>query len=216
MIHCIGDSHSAVFSGEDKMQPIWPQRSNDITPYFKSYRIGAATAYQLINKLDIIDNIVNSVVNKNTDHIMFCSGEVDIRAHLLKQMVLQNKTGQEVVKMCVDRYMTVVKHYKKNGFKTIVWGPIASWHDTKQYTGGPSFGTNIERNELTKEFNKYLNKVCDFEGIQFVPIFDRMIDEDGLTKPEYLDDWEGSHIHLKQTAMPDILDEFNKKGLITL
>ena len=35
MIHCIGDSHSAVFSGEEKMQPEWPNRSNDTTEFFK-------------------------------------------------------------------------------------------------------------------------------------------------------------------------------------
>jgi hypothetical protein len=56
MIHCIGDSHSAVFSGKEEMQPIWPERSNDITPFFKSYRIGPATAYQLANKKEIINN----------------------------------------------------------------------------------------------------------------------------------------------------------------
>ena len=39
MIHCIGDSHSCFFSGEDKIQPIWPEQSFDTLPYFRSYRI---------------------------------------------------------------------------------------------------------------------------------------------------------------------------------
>ena len=29
MIHCIGDSHAAVFSGKDEMVPAWPEQSND-------------------------------------------------------------------------------------------------------------------------------------------------------------------------------------------
>ena len=47
MIHCIGDSHSSVFSGEEKMQDVWPERSNDTIDFFRSYRIGPATAYNL-------------------------------------------------------------------------------------------------------------------------------------------------------------------------
>ena len=85
MIHCIGDSHSSVFSGREEMQPIWPQRSDDNTSFFKSYRIGPATAYQLSNKILIIQDIINKNVNSN-DYVLFCFGEVDIRAHLIKQM----------------------------------------------------------------------------------------------------------------------------------
>ena len=30
MIYCIGDSHASFFGGIDKMQPIWPEKSNNI------------------------------------------------------------------------------------------------------------------------------------------------------------------------------------------
>ena len=58
MIHFIGDSHASIFSGNYDMQPIWPDRSNDILPNFKSYRIGPATAYKLNEKENIIINIL--------------------------------------------------------------------------------------------------------------------------------------------------------------
>ena len=67
MIHCIGDSHSSVFCGKEEMQPIWPIRSDDTTPYFKSYRIGPATAYQLSNKTTIIDDIIHNCVDIQND-----------------------------------------------------------------------------------------------------------------------------------------------------
>jgi hypothetical protein len=54
MIHCIGDSHSCFFSGEDKIQPIWPEKSFDTLSYFRSYRIGPSTAYNLNNKRENI------------------------------------------------------------------------------------------------------------------------------------------------------------------
>lgn len=213
MIHCIGDSHSSVFSGREEMQPIWPQRSDDNTSFFKSYRIGPATAYQLSNKIFIIQDIINKNVNSN-DYVLFCFGEVDIRAHLIKQMELQKKTISDVVKECVDRYMETILHFKNDGVKVLAWGPISSWHESKPYTGGPSFGTSLERNSVTEEFNNYLKYLCEKNDVGFITIFDKMIDENKITNPEFLDDWQDCHIHLNQKAMPLILDAFKEKGLI--
>lgn len=214
MIHCIGDSHSSVFSGKDEMMPIWPQRSEDITEYFKSYRIGPATAYQLENKKSILNDIIHSMVDKDNDYVLFCFGEVDIRAHLIKQIELQNLTIKEVVKECVDRYINVVIDYKNQGYNTIVWGPISSWSLNKPYTTGPSFGSETERNNVTKEFNNYLSNVCEKNNIKFVTIFYDMINSELLTKYEYLDDWDGCHIHLNQKSLPLIINEFKKNRLI--
>ncbi len=214
MIHCIGDSHSSVFSGKEEIQPIWPQRSDDKLDYFKSYRIGPATAYQLETKIPILNEIIHNLVDKKGDRILFCFGEVDIRAHLKKQMDLQNKTIVEVVKECVDRYMKTVLLYKSQGYNVMVWGPIASWHESREYTGGPSFGTCLERNEITKEFNHQLKKWCETFNLRFITIFNTMTDENNITIPEYLDDWDGCHMHLSQRAMPLIIDEFVKQKLI--
>jgi hypothetical protein len=214
MIHCIGDSHSAVFSGKEEMQPIWPERSDDRTDFFRSYRIGPATAYQLENKIPIINEIINTIVDGENDSILFCFGEVDIRAHLIKQSELQNKPILEIVKECVDRYFQVLMYYKSYGYSVMAWGPIASWHDSKKYTGGPSFGTCLERNTATKQFNEYLEELCNKESIGFVTIFHNMVDENNITIPEYLDNWEGSHMHLSQTSMPLILQAFKEKNLI--
>lgn len=189
-------------------------KSDDKTPFFKSYRIGPATAYQLETKIPIIDDIIRYNVTLKTDYVLFCFGEVDIRAHLIKQMELQNKSCAEIVKECVDRYFSVLLRYKQIGVNVIAWGPIASWHESKQYTGGPSFGTCLERNTVTEEFNRYLEELCDKHNIGFVTIFYKMIDKNKITIPEYLDNWEGSHMHLSQTAMPIILEAFNDKKFI--
>lgn len=212
MIHCIGDSHSAVFSGEEIMQPIWPEIASNKTIYFKSYRIGPATAYQLENKKDIL----NDIISKNYvdgDSVLFCFGEVDIRAHLLKQMKIQNRKKEDIVKECVDRYFSVILSYKKKGINCIVWGPIASWHESRKYDG-PSFGNCIERNLVTKEFNQYIERLCIENNIGFVTIFYDMIDVNYQTNTYYLDNWPGSNMHLSQSSMPIILEKFKEKGLL--
>ena len=212
MIHCIGDSHSAVFSGEETMQPEWPELASNQLPYFNSYRLGPATAYQLESKKHLIDEIITKHFNTG-DMLLFCFGEVDIRAHLIKQMVLQNKTAEDIVKECVDRYFNVILSYKNSGIKCVVWGPIASWHESKIYSG-PSFGTCVERNYFTRIFNTYIEKLCLSNDIGFVTIFYDMINENLETNTYYLDNWAGSHMHLSQTCMPLIIERFREKKLI--
>ena len=129
-------------------------------------------------------------------------------------MDLQKVSAENIVKECVDRYFQVILTYKNNGVKVLVWGPIASWHDSKPYTGGPSFGSNLERNELTKLFNEYIKELCDKNGIGFISIFNHMVNSNNETKAEYLDDWKGSHIHLSQRSMDLILNEFKKQNLL--
>ncbi len=168
MIHCIGDSHSAVFSGEEKMQPTWPEPASNLLPYFTSYRIGPATAYQLANKQQLIEYLISTIRFNPDDRLMFCFGEVDIRAHLIKQSQMQDRPVEDLVIECVSRYVSALEYYKKFDVDILVWGPIASWSDEKVYTGGPSFGTNVERNNVTKLFNDYLKNECDDVGFEFI------------------------------------------------
>lgn len=214
MIHCIGDSHSAVFSGEEAMQPCWPEPAANKIEQFNSYRIGPATAYQIANKQPIIESLIDSIKLGVDDKLMFCFGEVDIRAHLIKQAKIQDRPVNDLVVECVDRYVNAISYYKKYGVKIILWGPIASWSTTKEYTGGPSFGTEQERNWVTFAFNVALQLACVREGFEFVSIFYEMVNDNMTTKPDFLDDWEGSHMHLSQRAMPTIINAFAKRGLI--
>jgi hypothetical protein len=209
MIHCIGDSHASIFSGNEEMQEIWPKRSNDKLKNFKSYRIGPATAYQLDSKKYIINEIIEHI-NKEIDYVLFCFGEVDIRAHLKKQIDLQKKDLKTIVKECVDKYFDVILYYKNQKINIMVWGPIASWDIQKPYDG-PSYGTCLERNEIAREFNEYLKSLCLKNDIEFISIFNKMILSDGRTDVNYLD---SSGIHLNENSIPIILETFKNKNLI--
>lgn len=213
MIHCIGDSHASVFSGKDEMQPIWPERSDDRLPYFRSYRIGPATAYNLFNKISVINEILETQVDKEKDTVVFCFGEVDIRAHLIKQKSLQQRELADLVQECVDRYCQALFYFYQQGYKIAVWSPIASWGDEKPYTG-PSFGTNKERNIATFLFYASLIKCLFKHNIHILSIFSGMIKDDFTTETLFLDDWEDCHIHLSQNAMDLILKEFKGHKLI--
>jgi len=209
IIHCIGDSHSAVFSGEDKMQPCWPEQAANLIPYFKSYRIGAATAYQINNKRPIIEAVLNNANLQSNDKIMFCFGEVDNRNHLIKQSILQNRNIEDIVNECVERYIVALEYYKKYNLPIIIWGPIASCYDCI-----PQVGSIEERNYTTKLFNEKVELKCKEVGFEFVTVFYDMLNSDFTTNKYFLDDWPDSLMHLSQRSMDTILQKFKDKNLI--
>lgn len=213
MIYAIGDSHAAFFSGEDKMQPCWPERSNNILPFFESIRIGPATAYQLGSKKNIINHVISEIKLLKDDKLMFCFGEVDIRAHLVKKYLLNDVSIEYIVKECVDRYINALLYYKKYKKEIIIWGPIASWSSNKIYKG-PSFGDNFFRNKVSDLFNQYLESEAYKYDLQFITFFYDMLNSDFSTNDCFLDDWEDSHIHLSQNAMPFVIEKFKNKNLI--
>jgi len=192
------------------MQPIWPERSSDRLSYFKSYRIGAATAYHLKNKEALIESIIDSLSLTQQDALLFCFGEVDCRGHLLKQQKIQDKPLEEIVQICVTRLLEALSHYKKYGVNIIVWGPAATWHDCKPYDG-LSFGSHKERNHVTRLFNRFSAEKCPAYGFHFVSIFDKLLRDTTETAPCYLDH---SGIHLTQNAMPFALDALKEQKLL--
>jgi hypothetical protein len=213
MIICLGDSHSSVFSLEERIISQWPKKEYKIFSNFKPIRIGPATAYNLEKKTTLLNKILNRTFYKSTDFVLFCFGEVDIRAHLIKQSKLQNLDLEAIVSDCVERYISAVLKVKPiRPINKAIFAPIASWTEEKPYDG-PSFGTNLERNNATYIFNKYLKKACVENDFIFISIFEDMLNNDGTTNSNFLDDF-GTGIHLSQKSMPLILKTLKANKMI--
>lgn len=143
---------------------------------------------------------------------MLCFGEIDCRAHLLKQSVRRQKDIENTVKDCVDRYLKVILEIQTAGFSLMVWNVIPSIAKEITHTVKfPVYGTCEERNKITALFNLYLGNLCYRFRIPFISIFDKLVNDAGLTRTEfYLKDEQ----HLSQKAMPLALFEFNKNGIL--
>ena len=63
-------------------------------------------------------------------------------------------------------------------------------------------------------FNNHLQSQVKVDNIPFVTIYYDMLNIDGTTNVELLDDWQDCHIHLNQKTMPLIIDKFKNEGLI--
>ena len=213
MIICLGDSHSSVFSKEERIISQWPEKEFRLLSKFKPVRIGPATAYNLNKKVELLNSVLNRTFYFRTSYVLFCFGEVDIRAHIIKQSELQKIDVELIIKECVDRYISTVVEVKPiRKIRKSIFAPIASWSVKKPYSG-PSFGTNIERNNVTRIFNEYLKKKCLENNITFISIFDEMLNEDGSTNVDFLDDY-GTGIHLNQLSMPMIIQKLKDNHMI--
>lgn len=214
MIHCIGDSHCCIFSGK-LLFHTWNDSDridDDILPEFRTYRIGPTTAYHFDSKLETVKNIIDQFV-KEGDTVMPCCGEVDCRAHLLKQVELQKLPIEIIVQQCVSKYFEAIVSLKQyldaKRINLAVWGPIASFADHIKYPG-PFQGTCRDRNAVTQLFTIHLKGLCDQNNIPFGSIFNKMISSGLRTYPNLL----AKHIHSSLKTIPLIYRECKRIGLI--
>ena len=172
-IYCIGDSHVDFFR---------------YVLHCESEHCGSTLAYNLVNKEDIYQRIKE--YRPKGSLLLLAFGEIDIRVHLAK-----NKN----IKECVERYMEAICKFRDLGYKPMVFGPVASTIKKENLSGDfPIVGTCKERNIITAEFNKELQKKCEESNIAFFTIFDKLVDDDGITKSQYYHD----EIHLSRAAVP--------------
>jgi len=145
-------------------------------------------------------------------NILMCFGEIDCRVHLLKQSLDQKRKIEYVVDECVERYFNVIKNVKNN-FNVMIWAVVPSTPSEKVIDARfPHFGTNIERNYVTKIFNKKLENLCMKNNITYITLFNKLINIDGTTNKKYF----GDNVHLSQNAMPIAIQEIQKTSGIKI
>jgi hypothetical protein len=198
MIYVIGDSHTQAF--DDTFKKIW---------------LSAPTAYQNIKKINEIDNELNKfIIDKKIDYLFFSFGEIDIRCHLGFIADNQNRTYDDVVRECIDRYSIFLDHYINNGYKIGVWGPIPSGPNNKiQGNGLPSYKTKETRNIITKIFNDELKILCEQKKIKYKSIFD-LIMSDYDNYEDYYANTENDKIHLNAGIFRTNINDKNCEELI--
>lgn len=190
----------------------WPS-VYDVLSYFRTYRIGPSLAYSMgdINGTGYskVISILQTLPKKS--NILLSFGEIDCRAHLIRQKELQKKPIEDIVKDCVDRYFSFLTMVKNLEYKVIAWGVIPTCNVDEFVIKNPElyphYGTYKERNYATKVFNKYLKELCHNNGMEFLSISDLLIDSDlkTLDSSYYKDS-----IHLSLNTLPLIMKEIEK------
>lgn len=186
MIYVYGDSHVNIFTGIDVHVRIqaWKEYSWDERT-FMVCREGMHTAYKIKEKAEVLAEIREKIPQGST--LILSYGEIDCRRHLCKH----NNVAETV-----DRYLEFVEGLKD--------------YDLYLYLPPPTgidkgcVGTEVERNVVTKEFNR----LCKEKFPKTISIFDYLINDDMTTKKEYLLDGT----HFTSEALPFLKEELKKHG----
>lgn len=197
MIYVIGDSHSGLFNGyegsirDNIIQPQYgydyklentkfiplhnkgQNKFNSFNKNFTSIRTGANTAYNMITKVNLVDEIVKEYnIDKKKDQIVFCYGEIDCRAHV----GVQEDSGKqltEIISEITNRYFKFVNRYKDKGYNVIVWGVIPGGSST--VGAHPSYAKPEDRNRVSQLMNELFYKRCNELNIEFISIWEDLI-----------------------------------------
>lgn len=142
--------------------------------------------------------------------LMFVLGEIDLRVHAIKQHEIQNRPVEKIVEEIADRYLNFLKIINDR-YKVYVWGAIASQGDSGyDHPRFPKYGSMKERNYATECFNHYMEKQCEEIGIQFISVFDYLVDKNYNTRLSF---YMPDLCHLNRDSWGFAKCEFAKAGI---
>ena len=206
-IHCIGDSHTSFFSGQAAMQPRWPERSHDLWQFFRTYRLGPTLAYNLCKTgtkskgRERLFDVLRRKVSVG-ERVLLCFGEIDCRAHLIRQSEIRGVSVLDLATECVSRYFQVVREVRSLNYPVMIWNVIPPTITSCLDCEFPVAGTFDDRLAVTRVFNSLLLSQCEQEGIPFVSIFDLILNKSGRPDQRYFVDG----IHLGPGAIEMAID----------
>lgn len=212
-LHCIGDSHCSFFLGYNEIPAEYPFVAKSLIQNIYCYRLGASLAFNVnkynsaTNSRQKIEQIIASL-NPNEDIILLCFGEIDCRAHILKQAEKLQLDYKKVIENCISNYLEMVTVIRNKGYSVLLWNAVysANYEEKNTELEFPYYGTVQERNKVTAEFNLQLaNKTLEI-GIDFLNISALLIDkQSGLTKDKYYFD----SVHLNNRLFVLVVKKIN-------
>jgi hypothetical protein len=110
---------------------------------------------------------------KSGDHAIFVFGEIDVRAHILKQVERQNKPVADIVYDLVTTYVQAI-HKNKIMYPDVhliiqsVMPPTSRENVTELSKDYPDYGTIDDRIFVNSLVNNSLKNECHKHGIQFL------------------------------------------------
>ena len=200
-LYIYGDSH-ALYGFKNCKIP-----HNNLFEYSKTmYRIGRD------------NNIINFNISHNNYNNTFCFvyGEVDVRCHIGKQVLL-NRDENAICNELVETYFKTIYNNIKE-YKNIIIVGISPPTDYKDHAHNthilPFIGTNNERVRYTHIMNTLLEKYCNkYNYIYFNP-YKYYTRDDGCLKYELLD--QCIHIGNNEYFLEEFYKLYNKYNKVII
>ncbi len=187
IVHFIGDSHTL----------------NNFTQYERIYRkchilfdsyvagfdlcfthwIGARTMYS-ISKCDDLELFFQRFLLKENDICLLSFGEIDVRAHIMKQAAIQNKSVDELVEILAETYIrkveTTVRKLNYGDTPFIISGVIPPIDRPVEGEGQiATYGAIEEIVYASKKLNLCLNDLCR-KNVYYFDVYDEYSNDAGV------------------------------------
>jgi hypothetical protein len=212
-LHCIGDSHCSFFLGYNAIKSEYPSIGNSLLKNTFCYWLGPSLAYN-INKYNSttksrekIEAIIAGL-DPLADIVLLCFGEIDCRAHILKQAEATKTGYEQIVEKCLSNYQEMIEYVRAKGFTVIVWNAIYSsnYMEKAENLEYPYFGTVHDRNKVTAEFNNQLKRKATELSAKFLDVTSLLVDnKTGLTNDQYYYD----EIHMNNKLFVPVIKQLN-------
>lgn len=206
-IYCLGDSHVSFFAGEDTIQPGWPERTVAGLPWFHVFHLGPVLAFNLsrtgttMRGRERLFEVLEQVVPSGA-RVLLCFGEIDCRAHILKQAAKQRAPMEQIVANCLDAYFHAVREVQARGFEVIVYNAVPTRLSTPRRARRDddyvAVGSWRERNAAVRLFNAGAKRRCLDCGAKFLENYFGLVTAKDKTESWFFFD----AIHLSQRALP--------------
>jgi len=186
----------------------------DVLPEFRTWRVGPFLAYNVGTKGHLGWQMLFEALKQvpKNGKVLLVFGEIDCRAHLVKQRDKQGRTLDDLATECAKSYFRAVSAVRDMGHEMMVFGGMPtgcrgyiSEVDGKGYQFA-YYGTEHDRNEAARAFDSSVKKECKEAGIRFLSILDKLVDQKGETIHGYFLDG----VHLSQKALPLIKEALNE------
>ena len=198
---------------------------------FRTWFLGAVLAYNFFEKY--LPKVKSHIEEKKEwfppgTKILLMVGEIDCRLAIPKQAGLEpNRSSESLVEEVIDRFFRAGIELKNMGFEPIFFGmnpttdpdywfnphtprPGNESHQPDMREDWFKWGTPEERNSFCLIWNKYMKSKCEAHNFPFVSIYEHVVDENNLAKPEFYID----QIHMNHDrCIGFIVEEFKKANI---
>ena len=176
-IICVGDSHVLNL---------------EAVPDLIVHQTGSPTAFNLSNpnsSSQALPQILSLAKNYEPSSTLFVLtyGEIDIRNHIYKQLLVSSKDLIDICKSVVESLLRVANQLHQYGFKVMINGPFGSGN------GVPRYGETQDRNYIAACINQLIEQSTESTEI-FSSLLDIIVDSDYIANTSFFGEVDENHL----------------------
>ena len=213
MLLVIGDSHAVIWGGRLIVRE---SDSRSLFPNISIRYLGAPLAYNLIAETDSgmvpgkwgVEVLKHVRETPNATAVCLSFGEIDMRTRAVKVAMDTGISLAESVAQIANRltaFCTLLK--KEFAHPIFVAAPVPTTHGDSWDSNYPAYGSERERNAVTRMFADQLSAGSRDRGsFHVVSVFDQLVDSTLRAKTEFFAD----KIHLNTKGLDLLIAEFRR------